>query len=42
MLDIVSGNANVAEAPLVDRSWRRMMAEGAEDATHSGPDDRTP
>ena len=42
MLGIVSGNANVAEAPLVDRTWRRMMAEGAEDPTHSGPDDRTP
>ena len=28
MLGIVSGNANVAEAPLVDRAWRRMMAAG--------------
>jgi hypothetical protein len=28
MLDIVSGNANVAEAPLIDRTWRRMMVEG--------------
>ncbi len=31
MLDIVSGNAGGgAGAPLVDRAWRRMMAEGVE------------
>ena len=31
MLDIVAGNAGGgAEAPLVDRAWRRMMAEGVE------------
>jgi thioesterase superfamily protein len=41
MLGIVSGNANVAEAPLVDRTWRRMMAERVEDPTGPGPDDRT-
>jgi acyl-coenzyme A thioesterase PaaI-like protein len=27
MLDIVTGNANVVEAPLVDRTWRRMMGD---------------
>jgi hypothetical protein len=35
MLDIVSGNAQVSEAPLVDANWQRMMAiraEGAERA----------
>jgi Thioesterase superfamily len=37
MLGIVSGNAKVAEAPLVDRTWRRMMAEGAEDPARRGP-----
>jgi acyl-coenzyme A thioesterase PaaI-like protein len=38
MLGIVSDNANVAEAPLVDRAWRRMMAQGAEDPAAPGRD----
>ena len=42
MLDIVSGNADVAEAPLVDRAWRRMMAQGVEDHNRPGRDSRTP
>jgi len=42
MLGIVSGNADVAEAPLVDRAWRRMMAEGVEDHNRPGRDSRTP
>ena len=42
MLGIVSGNANVAEAPLVDRAWRRMMAQGVEDHNRPGRDSRTP
>ena len=42
MLGIVSGNANVAEAPLVDRAWRRMMAQGVEDHHRPGRDTRTP
>ena len=31
-----------AEAPLVDRTWRRMMAEGVEDHNRPGRDSRTP
>ena len=42
MLGIVSGNANVAEAPLVDRAWRRMMEQGVEDHNRPGRDSRTP
>jgi len=37
MLDIVSGNENVAEAPLIDRAWRRMMTEGAARSGGDGP-----
>ena len=36
MLGIVSGNADAAEAPLVDRAWKRMMTEGVEDHTRPG------
>jgi hypothetical protein len=40
MLDIVSGNAQVSEAPLVDPNWQRMMAIRAERAegAESPPD----
>ena len=38
MLDIVTGNAKGAEAPLVDPRWQRMMAKraGSEDESASG------
>ncbi len=37
MLDIVAGNAGGgAEAPLVDRAWRRMIAEGVESLSPPG------